>query len=47
MDIIHHKLNIFKNFIVCPKFHIIMFGTIIELCPQFLEKLKGTLMHEV
>lgn len=47
MDIIHQKLNIFKNFMVCPKFHIIIFGIIIELCHQFLETLKGSLMHEV
>ena len=47
MDMIHQKLNIFKIFMVCPKFHIIIFGTIIELCHKFLEKLKGSLMHEV
>lgn len=36
-----------QKFHCCPKFHIIMSGTIIELCPQFLEKLKGSFMHEV
>ena len=35
-DIIHQKLNIFKIIMVCPKFHIIIFGTIIELCHKFL-----------
>ena len=29
IGIIHYKLNIYKNFIVYPKFHIIIFGTII------------------
>ena len=40
MDMIHQKLNIFKIFMVCPKFHIIIFGTIIELCHKFIQRVR-------
>ena len=42
MDIIHYKLNMYKKLIVCPKFHIIIFGTVIELNCQHLKMFKSS-----
>lgn len=50
IDIIHYKLNMYKKLIVYSKFHIIIFGTVIELNCQHLKMLKrskGLTMHEV
>lgn len=50
IDIIHYKLNICQKLIVCLKFHIIIFGTVIELNCQHLKmfkRSKSLRMHEV
>lgn len=50
INIIHYKLNIYKKLIDYPKFHIVIFGTVIELNCQHLKMLKrseGLTMHEV
>ena len=47
IDIIHYELNMYKMPLVCPKFHIVAFGTIIELYNQCLEKFKRSkTMHK-